>query len=268
MKRTIFIILLSSIVSNLFGQIYIQPSVSYSISNNPKESLSISIIDNLKTVQKIKLKYGEGVHLGISIGYNFLNNIFIELNAKQTIYSNYNVSTVQPNLQDLNNFMISGYFGDLNYKQTIYQITPLIGFQVQKYMFSTFIKFGPNFMKSTINHTYEYIDWVIDERNRLKPLNAFKIEEYTGRFHVGLQANIGFCYSIKNNLSLVIDFVTVYNNYEITKAEIKHLEIDGVNQFSELEGPILNEIDKNNNKINLSHYGINIGLKYIFNKNK
>jgi hypothetical protein len=84
---------------------------------------------------------------------------------------------------------------------------------------------------------------------------------------MGLQANLGFCYSVKQNLQLVLDFVTVYNNYEITKAKIKYYEIDGVSHLDKLEDTNI-EIDKENNKFNHSHYGINVGIKYVFNKNK
>ena len=80
---------------------------------------------------------------------------------------------------------------------------------------------------------------------------------------MGLQANLGFCYTIKQNLQLAIDYVTVYNNYEITKAKIEYYEIDGVSHLHKLEN-INIEINKGNTKLNHSHYGINLGIKYVF----
>ena len=264
MKRLIIILLLSYIVPNSFGQLYIQPSVGYTFSSHPTENQSILIVDNQKTVYKTELKFGEGIHLGLNLGFGFMDNFFVEFNAKKSIYSNYNTSTNQPDLQSLDNFSTSGYFGEINYESSIFQIAPLIGYQVQKNKFSTYFKLGPNFMKSTINQTLKYIDWELDNWE-FYPLNTTRKYEYTGNFHLGLQANIGFCYSIKQNLQLVLDFVTVYNNYEITKAEITYYEIDGVSHLYKLEDSNI-EIEEDDNKLNHSHYGINIGLRYVFNK--
>lgn len=264
MKRLIIILLLGNIVLNSFGQLYVQPSVGYTFSSHPTENQSILIVDNQKTVYKTELKFGEGIHLGLNLGFSFMDNFFVELNTKKSIYSNYNTSTTQPDLQSLNNFSSSGYFGEINYESYIFQIAPLIGYQVKKNKVSSYFKVGPNFMKSTINQTLKYIDWELDNWE-FYPLNTTKKYGYTGNFHLGLQANLGFCYSIKQNLQLVLDFVTVYNNYEISKAEIKYYEIDGVSHLYKFEDTNI-EIDEDDNKLNHSHYGINVGIRYVFNK--
>lgn len=267
MKQIILLILLGSIVSCSFGQFYLQPSIGYTFSSHPIENQTTLIVDNLKTVNKTKLKHGDGMHLGLNIGYNLMNNFFVEVNTKQTIYSSYKESTEQPDLQSLNNYSISGYFGEINYENSIFQVTPQIGYQIQKNKFSTYFKIGPNFMKSTINQTQKYIEWRLGENAKFYPLNTIEKIKYGGKFHLGLQANLGLSYSIKSNILLVLDFVTVYNNYKITNAEIKKYEIDGVNHLDDLDDTNI-EIDEEENKLNLSHYGINIGIKYIFNKNK
>ncbi|PTB96474.1 hypothetical protein C9994_07115 [Marivirga lumbricoides] len=263
MKTLILLILLSSIVSNSFGQFYIQPSIGYTFSSHPTEIQAILIAENQKTIEKTELKFGEAIHLGFNLGFNFKNNLFVELNTKKSIYSKYSTSTNQPNLQGLNNFSSSGFFGKINYESSIFQISPLIGYQVKKNKFSSYFKLGPNFMKSTSNQTLKYIDWELDNWE-LYPLNTIRKDKYTGNLHLGLQANLGFCYSIKQNFKLVLDFVTVYNNYKITKAEIIYYEIDGVSHLYKLEDTSIQIGD--DNKLNHSHYGINIGLRYIFNK--
>jgi hypothetical protein len=262
MKQTIIILLLSFFVPYSFGQFYIYPLVGYTFSSHPREIQSTLIVDNQETVNKIKLKYGEGMHFGLNFGYVIMDNFFVELNTSKTIYSKYSVSTEQPDLQSLNNFFASGYFGEIDYESSVFQIAPLIGYSAQKNKFSTYFKLGPNFMKSTINQTLKYIDWELDNWGFF-PLHTQKEYEYSGKFHMGLQVNLGFCYSIKQNLQLVLDFVTVYNNYEITKAEIKYYEIDGVSHLYKLEDTNI-EINEDENKLNISHYGINIGIRYVF----
>jgi hypothetical protein len=264
MKQIIIILLVSFIVPNSFGQFYIQPSIGYTFSSHPAENQSTLIVENQKTVYTTKLKFGEGMHLDLNLGYGFMDKFFIELNAKKSIYSKYHVSTDQPDLQSLNNFSASGYFGKIDIESSIFQIAPLIGYKVQKEKFTTYFKLGPNFMKSTADQSLEYINWRIEEFE-FYPVNTVKKLEFSGKFHVGLQANLGFCYSIKQNLEFVLDFVTVCNNYKITKAEIKSYEIDGVNQLNTLDDTNI-EINKDDNMRNHSYYGINIGVKYLLNK--
>lgn len=263
MKRLTIVILLSYIVPNAFGQIYIQPSVGYTFSSHPIEVQSTMIINNQMTVQKFDIKLAEGMHLAMDLGYNFLDNFFVELNTKSTIYSKFKTSNERPDPRLLNNFSFSGYFGEINSESSIFQMTPLIGYQVHRNKFSTYFKIGPNFMKSTISRTQKYTNWRLSDDFELYPENRVEEIEYRGKFHMGLQANLGMSYSIKQNLQLVLDFLTVYNNYEITKGEIKYYEVDGVSQLHELENTNI-EINEDNNKLNLSHYGINIGIRYIF----
>lgn len=264
MKRIIFIVLFTLTVLSSFGQFYLQPSLGYTFSSHPTEYQSILTINNQKTVYKTKFKYGEGMHLGLILGYGFTNNFFVELNSKKSIYSKYYDSTPQPDLQSLNNFSSSGYFGKIEYESSIFQISPLIGFKIDMKKNSVFFKLGPNFMKSRMNRTLDYIDWRIDNSG-LHPLNTIKKYEYSGKLHVGLQANLGFNYPINQNLQFVLDFVTVYNNYEVTKGEIKSYEIDGVSHIQELEDTKFDIVEEED-KFNHSHYGINIGISYIFNK--
>lgn len=262
MKKTLSVLICSFITACSFGQFYIQPYAGYTFSSHPKEIQSLLIINNYETSYRTKLKLGEGINVGINSGYEIMNGLSIEINTQKTIYSKYNVSTNQPDLQSLNSFSASGFFGRIDYENSILQINPLIGYRVKKEKFSTYFKLGPNIMKSTINQTLEYTDWEL-VNGKFNPLYTLEKYEYSGKFHIGLQANLGFCYSIRQNLQLVFDLVTVYNNYLITKEELKYKEIDGVSQ--KIEDSNI-EINKDNNKINFSQYGVNIGLKYVFNK--
>lgn len=264
MKRLLIILLLSFVAHYTFGQLYIEPSIGYSFSSNPLENQSELVINNKQTVYETKLKYGEGVHLGLNLGYSLMNTFFVELNAKKSIFSNYTVSTIEPDLQSLKNCFAYGYFGKINNESSIIQIAPLVGFQIQKNKFSTYVKLGPNFLKSTIIKNLEYTDWEL-KNWKYNPLYTVKEYQYSGNFHMGLQANLGIGYSIKQNLQLVLDYATVYNNYEITEAEIKYYEIDGVSQLNNIEDTNI-EINELNKNMNHSYFGINIGIRYTFNK--
>lgn len=264
MNRLIFIILFGFIASSTYGQFYIQPSIGYTFSSHPTEIQSIKIVDNLKTVYNNNLKYGEGIQLGLNAGCDLWDYFFFEVNTKKTIYSKYNVSIEQKNLRLLNNFSFRGYFGEIDYESSVFQISPLIGFKVEQNRYAINLKIGPNFMKSTITQTLTYIDWEFDNWERY-PLNTIKKYAYSGKFQMGLQVDLGFCYSLKENLQLVVDFVTVYNNFKNSKSAIKYYEIDGVNHLYKMDETNTND-DFGNLKLNHSHNGINVGIKYVFNK--
>lgn len=266
MKIIIFLILLSFVGLYSFAQVYIQPSVGYNFSSQPSVNQSIFVTDNQKTVYTTKFKYGEGAYLGLNLGYKFKSNLFIEVNTRKTVYSKYRESVEYPDLRSLTNYFYSGYSGTINYESSILQIAPLIGYQVQKKKLTTYFKVGPNFMKSTFTPTYSYIDRVPTDAGFVD-YNTVRKGEYTGKFNLGLQANLGFCYSLKQNLQLVLDFVTVYNNYKITKAKIASYEVDGVNELEKL-GDTNITLDKDNNQLNHSQYGVNVGIKYFFLKKK
>jgi hypothetical protein len=104
----------------------------------------------------------------------------------------------------------------------------------------------------------KYIKWEINNWTFI-PTNAVVETQYAGDLHMGIQTNLGFSYAIKPNINIVCDIVSVSNNYKITKTSIKKYDIDGVSHLNEI-----NESYFEINRINMSHYGFNIGLMYIF----
>jgi hypothetical protein len=259
--KKILIVLTLNLLFNLnhsLGQFYIQPSIGYTLSTSPMQDRAVLTVNNLKTVYEAKQDFGEGLHLGLNLGYNLGENFLFEINSRNTIFTKQKSSIEEPNLQELNNFSYSGRFGDTESQTSIFQIAPLFGVRLKFNKFSPYFKIGPNFMKSTVSMNLKYIKWEIDNMTII-PTNAEVETEYTGKLHIGLQSNLGFCYSIKPNINIVFDIVSVSNNYKITKMSINKYEIDGVSHLDEINQSYF-EIDK----INLSHYGLSIGLMYIF----
>lgn len=264
MKQLLVIYLLMCIGCYSFGQLYLQPSAGYTFSSHPKEAESILIADNYKTVFKTRLKFGEGVHVGFKVGFNFTDNFFVELDTRRAIYANYNLSTIQPDLQSFTSGLAAGYFGRINYRSSIFQLAPLAGFRIQKDRFGCYFKVGPNLMKSKINKTLQYADWNFDSNGDWYSKSVTEKTEYKGKLHVGMQANLGVYYAVKQNLQLVLDVVTVYNNYKITTATIRYYEIDGVDHLKDFADTNVNI--GADDRWNHSHYGIMIGVNYIFSK--
>lgn len=57
-------------------------------------------------------------------------------------------------------------------------------------------------------------------------------------------------------MQLVLDFVTVYNNYEFTRGKNIYHEINGDRQ------DIANVDNDYDYKLNHSHFGVNFGIKF------
>lgn len=262
MKRVKIILLLGFIATCSFGQFYVQPSVGYSFNSHPEQIQSMMIVDDQKSVYTMKLRYGEGVNAGLTLGYNLWNNLFVELHAGMAVYTRHTASIEQPDLRSLDNFYFAGFFGEMEYSSPVFHFAPQVGYKVRKDKFSAYFSLGPNFMKTKIRQTsrsvvYEIINW------ELYPHDAVIKHEYTGGLHTGLQADLGFCYTIRPNLQLVLDFVTAYNNYVITGGEVTRYEIDKIDQLETLEDRDV-EIDPNDNRLNHSSNGVNVGLRYVF----
>lgn len=263
MKHLIITLLLGCIAFGSYGQFYVQPSVGYSFSSHPDEIRSTFITDNQKSVYVMKLRWSENMNAGLTLGYELWDQLFFELNARIAVYSSHKASIDQPDLSSLDNFYIAGFFGEYEYSSPVFQFAPQIGYRVRRDKLSASFSLGPNFMKTKVQLTsrsvaYEFLNWEL-------PLDKVVKYEYIGGLHTGIQADLGFCYSIRPELQLVLDFVTTYNNYKITKGEITQYEIDGTDRMGTLQDTDI-EIDPDDNKLNHSYYGINIGLRYVFGR--
>lgn len=263
MKRLIIIVLLGSMFSVAFGQFYVQPSVGYAFSSHPTERHSIFITDNRKSVYTMKFRWSENMNAGLTIGYELWDQLFLELNARMAVFSRHSASIEIPDLQSLDNFMLSGFFGEIEYSSPVFQFAPQVGYKVRRDKFSAYFSIGPNFMQTSIRMTtrsevYEFLNWA-------DPMDKVTQEVYRGKLHTGLQSDLGVCYAVSPKLHFVLDFVTAYNNYKITDGEYTLYEIDGADQLvTEQDKEI--QIYPGYDRLNHSHYGVNVGLRYFFGR--
>jgi len=223
---------------------------------------SIVIFDNQKSVYTMKVRWGENMNAGITVGYELWDHLLLGLNARVAVIATHAESIERPELQSMENFYIGGFFGVYEYSSPVLQFAPQIGYKVQSEKFSAYFSLGPNFMSTKIRltsnqSTYGFVEWVIH------PLEKVTKYEYGGGLHMGIQADLGLCYSLRPNLQLVMDFVMAYNNYKVTKGEITWYEINGEDQMDTLNETEIG-IDPDNNKLNHSHLGVNVGLRFFF----
>jgi len=265
MKRLTLLLLLGFFAVRSYGQFYVQPSVGYTFNSHPTVRTSMLITDNQKSVYTMKLRYGQGLYAGLTAGYCLWDRFFIELDAKKGFLTRNSDSVEETDLRELDNFYIAGFFGEIENSSPVFQFSPRAGYTVRTGRFAASFSLGPNFMKTKVKHRVTTIDYDFDEGFTLIPHDVKAEQEYRGRMHTGLQAGLGLSWSLKEDLLVVFDFVSVYNNYRFTSGEVTFYEVDGVDRLGELDGTDI-DINPEDDRLNHSHYGLNIGLRYVFGR--
>lgn len=264
MKRNSLFIILIIINGVINAQFYVQPYLGYMFSTHPMKVQSVEIINSVKSVYVSTYKMGEGLNTGIICGYRMNDHLSIELNTCTHVFASYSNSVEQGDLSRLNSFYYSGYFGEDNYHNNIFQIAPQLAYNITINKLSVNLKMGPNFLKSKITHNLHYIDWELDDW-KFYPLNTIQDMEYYSKFTVGLRSSVGIDYHVSSNVSACLSFVSVLNNSKFTHGEIKRYEIDGVSYMYKLPDTSI-ELEEGDSKINFSQVGFVMGITYIFRK--
>jgi len=259
MRKISTIIALLAFSNFLNAQFYIRSETGYMFSSNPLKIQSTEVIDYRLTVNTVSFKYGEGVPLVFSFGYD-INSLFgIELSAGAHIFSTYKVSTDRPDITTLNNFSITGFFGDVKYQSNIFQVAPQMVCHFTKDKITMNVKAGPNFLKSRIKHKMNYTNWELDNWE-FYPLQTYEEVEYTTDLNIGLRSSIGIDYQYSSYLSICMDLVSSYNRCKVVRGEITRYDIDGVSHIGDLTSTI-EKSDDNTSKVNFSQVGIIVGVK-------
>lgn len=265
MRRLTLILFLGFFALRSFGQFYVQPSVGYTFNSNPTVMSSTLITDNQKSVYTMKLRYGQGFYAGLTAGYCFWDRFFIELDAKKGLLTRNSASVEEPDLLELDNFYIAGFFGEIKNSSPLFQFSPRAGYTVRTDRFAASFSLGPNFMKTKVKHRVTTIDYDFGEGFTLVPHDVEAEQEYRGKMHTGLQAGLGLSWSLRQDLLVVFDFVTVFNNYRFTSGEVTFYEVDGQDRLGELDDTDI-DINPEDNKLNHSHYGLHLGVRYVFGR--
>jgi hypothetical protein len=76
---------------------------------------------------------------------------------------------------------------------------------------------------------------------------------------------MGLSWSLRTDLQLVFDFVNVFNNYRIRSGEVTFYEVDGQDRLGTLNDTDI-YINKEDNRLSHSHYGVHVGVRYVFGR--
>lgn len=259
MKRISIITALLTFCNLLNAQLYMRSESGYMFSTHPLVNHSTVFTGNTLSVYTMSFKYGAGVPLVFSVGYD-LNSLFsIELSAGAHVFSSYKMSTDETDLASLDNFVLNGFIGDIKYHSNIFQIAPQMVCHFSKNKFTLNMKAGPGFLKSRIIHKMNYTFWEFDNWEYF-PLRIYEEDEYTTGLNIGVRASVGIDYNYSDYLSICMDLVSSYNRCKITRGEIKRYDIDGVDHIEDIT-TTMNQVDIENPEVNFSQTGIIVGIK-------
>ena len=281
MKKYILLCTLCLCINELcHSQFYVKGYTGYALSTGNDKLISAEMIEtgeiidseNYKWIYSYKeyqssyrLKFGQGVNLGLSVGYTLNKNIAFEITGNTQLFTKFSYSNPYKwnyMLDNDNNSSSWGsygnLFGDMEYSNTLFQVSPQIVFKsnpCNQWIF---------YMKGGANHI-----WIIHRRTTLhaetlgffaRPSELYTVK-YSGQANIGVQFSFGTEYKLSENISAFAELTTVTTDYKFTKSRTLRYEIDSVDSLSELESLTSNDA---NYKTTFSHIGLNFGIKYSF----
>jgi hypothetical protein len=284
MKKYILLCTLCLCINELcHSQFYLKGYTGYALSTGNDKLISAEMIETSEIIDSeeykriysykeyqssYRLKFGQGVNLGLSVGYELNKNIAFEITGNTQLFTKFSYSNPYKwnyILKD-NDYMSSAWgsygnlFGDMEYSNTLFQISPQVVFKsnpCNQWIF--YMKGGTNYIwvihKSTTLHSAT--QFIYSDFNTPSKLYAVK---YSGKTNIGVQFSFGTEYKLSENISAFAELTTVTTNYTFTKGRTLRYEIDGVDSLSELDSPTYDE----DYKTSFSHIGLNFGIKYSF----
>ena len=258
-----FLCLCSSVLSH--AQLYLKGYTGYALSTGNEKLTSTEIINGMEYASSYQLKYGQGVNLGLSIGYTLTKNVALEITGNTQLFSKYKYS--KPYRWDFTSdpegsywWSTEGFFGDLEYSYTMFQVSPQVVFKSNPYKQWTFyLKGGPDFVLVKYKETEQTASFgIISDINIPSYLMATK---YSGNIKAGVQCSFGAEYKLSKAICVFAELTTVNVKYTFKRSQILRYEIDGKDLLPMLESTKSNDLDS---KVGFNHVGLNLGLKYNF----
>jgi hypothetical protein len=257
--RNIFILIIFLLVAGTsFGQVYISAFRGISIPTNPFVSENIIAVDTKVLSFKTKFPFGEGVDLGIGMGYKFSNNLSMEVDISTQVLTKCEFKNDWDKYIEeyQRQYYLYGTKDELTLTSQSLQLTPMLKYSIQHKKMNSYIKAGLDilYLESLISRNYD------DQGN--------KIEEdwlYTGDYGLGLKSAFGIESEALNNFWVFAEINIVNMNFEFTKSEATKFEVEDMDLLKDLVEPKI-EFEDDEFIIDFSNFGVFLGVTYYFGK--
>ena len=247
------------------AQVYLKAYTGYSVSANPQKLQSTEIVGNVKNVYQSKIKTGEGMNLGLAIGYRFNKNFSFEITSNTQAFTKKIIFIPHTDFSNSNHWTLIGNFGNINYKYVLVQLAPQLVYTVdynKKLLF--YLKAGPDLLMAKGNYEFISPGYSLDSSWTVHPSETDETEILKGGINIGLQSSAGFEYKLSKDLYFTCEFISVICNYKFKTIEITKYNIDGADHLNDLTSTT--QKNTSGTKNDFSSWGINMGIKYFFKK--
>lgn len=261
MTKPVFIILLLFVIKT-YSQFNFITFTGYTFSTNPVMLDNVAVKDFKLNATNSLIKYGNGVNVGIGIGYDFSEKLSLNINCITQLYSKSEFG---------NDYYISfsGVYGDYTFKNKSIQVSPLLVYYYKLSKIKLFVKGGLNILYSENIMSHNYYSWIITD---VFSTNVTTYERYTqftsvskGGINFGFRGAIGLQYPLSKKISLYVELMSVNTNYNFKESEVTKYLISGEDHLSSIDD-VKRELENDEGLVDYSHAGILVGLIYKFNK--
>ena len=224
------------------AQIYVKGYAGYALSTGNARIQRSAIFSDRHYAFSHLLNFGQGVNLGLGIGYTLNKNIAFEITGNTQLFSKSNYT---PYEWEPGENRWGQYFAVWNYEDRIFQLSPQIVFKsnpCKRWIF--YLKGGPDFIRLTRITTTPSIT-----------------KKYWGTINSGIQCSFGTEYKLSKAIGVFAELTTVNVNYRFKHVKIIRCE-DWID-IPTLEAEESKILQKYKPTI-FDHAGLNIGLKYNF----
>ena len=258
MRALIIIFFLFAGITNSYAQLYVKGYTGYSLSTTPDVLKKTVTINGNQNVWVDKVRIGQGMNIGIALGYKLTDNFAVELTGNTQLFSEGQFSNPEPNTNNISgSYYIFGTFGDYQFNTHLYQFSPQVVFSIDYKKLSLYMRGGPNFMKIKHNVKSDILFWALSGVV-LEPLgHNLQYTDYGG-IAVGVQIALGVEYPISKSTKFFFEVMNVNSHYRFREQETIYSIIDDV---EEPGYPSRAPIDY---KRGASHVTANFGIKYLF----
>jgi len=269
MKQNVLLFFINLLIINAFGQnMYVSISGGYATKMSQINLMMDSKIDSAgnQTMKYVNGSLGSGFCFNGGFGFMLNKHLGVELNTSYLLGSE--IKSVNSSSSPF------GTYTAQSLKANMFRFLPSVVFSVGENKIKTYGKVGIVIAKGTIMYAEKYKNMGNNEFSEYNKL-------LTGDIQAGLQAGLGFTYSLTKSFSLFAELSSINMSYAPTKSKLVKFTSNGVDLLPSLdvfnkESVFVKEIDFatvtdfNQPKKELqliyplSSVGLNLGTRFEF----
>jgi hypothetical protein len=201
------------------------------------------------------------MNFGLGVGYNLNENIAFELSCNTQFFTKSQVNNDWSQYFQASSVSLSGINGQVSLRNKSIQLAPLFIYTIKVNKIKPYIKVGVNFLFNQTSYEESYSWRTLTSTDFIESAS-----KETGKWNIGFRGAFGASLQVNQKLYVYGEFVTVNTNYNFLKSKLNTYKVNGSDQLSTIDNKETT-YQNNSGLIDYSHIGLNIGIRYVMNKN-